>query len=223
MSARQLAFDLEHRPALGEEDFLVSPCNAEAVAWVDRFPDWPAPALIISGAPGCGKTHLGRVFMAKTEAIEISAAALRIEAAPRLPDADAFLIEDADSLSGDAIAEEALFHLYNQARERGAGILFTAASPPARWPIALADLNSRLRAAPSATIGAPDDALLTAVLVKLFADRQLRIDEDVLAYVMARIERSFAAAQRFVTDADRHALENKRRITVPLARSVLNG
>ena len=116
-----------------------------------------------------------------------------------------------------------MFHLYNQAREQGAGILFTATSPAARWPLNLADLISRLRAAPSAEIGAPDDALLTAVLAKLFSDRQIKIDADVLGYVVPRMERSFAAALNFVANADRHALETKRRVTVPLARQVLNG
>ena len=220
---RQLSLDLDPRPALGRDDFLVAPCNADAVAWLDKFPDWPAPAMIISGAPGSGKTHLARVFMAQTEAIQLTAEMLKRDATPHFPDFPAIVIEDADTLAGDAVAEEAMFHLYNQARERGAGILFTATRPAARWPLNLADLISRLRAAPSAEIGAPDDALLTAVLAKLFADRQIKIDADVLGYVLPRMERSFAAALSFVADADRHALETKRRITVPLARQVLNG
>ncbi len=220
---RQLSLNLEPRPALGRDDFLIAPCNADAVAWLDRFPDWPTPALVISGAPGSGKTHLARVFMAQTDAIQVTAEMLRRDAIPTFPDAAAIVIEDAEALAGDPVAEEAMFHLYNQARELGAGILITATRPAARWSLNLADLISRLRAAPSAEITAPDDALLTAVLAKLFADRQIKIDADVLGYVVPRMERSFAAALGFVADADRRALETKRRITVPLARQVLNG
>lgn len=222
MSAKQLAFDLDHRPALGEDDYLVAPCNADAVAWIDRFPDWPAPALAVCGATGCGKTHLARVFMAKAGAVEIETAKLGNDAPPVFPDAPAIVIEDAAKIAGRPVAEEALFHLFNQARELRRGILLTAGEPPARWPLGLADLASRLRTAPAPVIGSPDDALLTALLVKMFADRQLEIGADVLEYVIPRIERSFAAARDFVADADRLALENKRRISVPLARSVLS-
>lgn len=219
--SQQLAFDLEHRPALGEEDFLVAPCNAEAVNWIDRFPDWPTHTLIISGQPGAGKTHLSRVFMAKTDAVEMLCSSLRENAVPVLPEAAAVVIENADTLAGNAIAEEALFHLYNQARASGSALLLTAGAPASRWPIKLADLSSRLRTAPSVEISGPDDTLLAAILVKLFADRQITIDHAVLDYVVPRIERSFAALQTFVAAADKKALEDKRRITVPLARAVL--
>ncbi len=222
MSAKQLAFDLEHRPALGEEDFLVTGCNADAVAWIDRYPDWPAPVLVLSGCAGAGKTHLARVFMAKSGAHEIDAKTLRDQSVPVLPDAEAVVIEDCDRVMGDAVAEEALFHLYNQAKADNRFLLLTARTPAARWTISLPDLTSRLRAAPSVEIADPDDALLTALLVKLFSDRQIGIDQAVLDYVVPRIERSFQAAQAFVAAADRTALEDKRRITVPLAREVLS-
>jgi DnaA regulatory inactivator Hda len=221
VSPKQLAFDLEHRPALGEDDFLIAPCNAEAVAWIDRFPDWPSQALVISGQTGAGKTHLARVFMAKVHAVEISSQTLRNNAAPVLPVAAAVVIEDADAMAGDIVAEEALFHLYNQAKEHNTALLLTAKSPASRWPIKLADLSSRLRTASSIEISGPDDALLAAILVKLFADRQITIDHAVLDYVVPRIERSFAALQEFVAMADKKALEDKRRVTVPLARAVL--
>ncbi|MEX0694120.1 MAG: DnaA/Hda family protein [Rhodospirillales bacterium] len=221
MSPKQLVFDLEHRPALGEEDFLIAPCNADAVSWIDRFPDWPAQVLVISGQSGAGKTHLARVFMAKVNAVELPSRMLRDNAAPIIPDAVAVIIENADELAGDATAEEALFHLYNQARERGIALLLTARTPASRWPIKLADLSSRLRTASSIEISGPDDALLAAILVKLFADRQIVIDHAVLDYVVPRIERSFAALQDFVALADKKALEDKRRVTVPLARAVL--
>jgi DnaA regulatory inactivator Hda len=218
---RQLAFDLNHRPALGEEDFLVAPCNAEAVGWIDRFPKWPSHALIISGPPGSGKTHLSRVFMAKAKAVELPATSLLDDAIPVLPDAAAVVIEDADMLAGHAVAEEALFHLYNQAKSSGSSLLFTAGSPASRWEIKLADLSSRLRSLPSVEISEPDDTLITTILVKLFADRQIAIDDTVLQYVVPRIERTFSAIQKFVAAADKKALEDKRKITVPLARAVL--
>ena len=159
--------------------------------------------------------------MAKVHAVEISSQTLRNNAAPVLPVAAAVVIEDADAMAGDIVAEEALFHLYNQAKEHNTALLLTAKSPASRWPIKLADLSSRLRTASSIEISGPDDALLAAILVKLFADRQITIDHAVLDYVVPRIERSFAALQEFVAMADKKALEDKRRVTVPLARAVL--
>ena len=214
----QLPLDLGLRPALGRADFLIAPCNAAAVAWIDRWPDWPAPALALWGPAGSGKTHLLEVWRARSTATAIAPQALTSAAVPRLLGASrAAAIDDAEGAD-----EEALLHLYNILAERRGHLLLAAREPPARWAIRLADLRSRLLAAPAVAVEAPDDALLGAVLVKLFADRQLRISEDLIAYLLARIERSFAAAQTIVAALDEAALAGQRAVTVRLARDVLN-
>jgi chromosomal replication initiation ATPase DnaA len=113
-------------------------------------------------------------------------------------------------------------HLYNVAAEAGGQLLITAATPPARWSLSLADLRSRLVAAPAVAIGPPDDGLIAALLIKLFDDRQLRVSDGVVEFLLARMERSFEAARRLVTALDEAALANRRNITVPLARQVLD-
>lgn len=213
----QLILDLGHRPALGEADFLVAPCNEAAIRWLDRWPDWPAPALTLYGPPGCGKTHLARVFAARSQAPIVEADRLASNAVPGLlGTARACVVDDADR--ADA---EALLHLFNLVAERRGGMLLTAREPPARWPGLLPDLRSRLGAAPVVAVGAPDDALLAALLVKLFADRQLAVSEEVVLFLVRQMERSFEAARRLVADLDAAALRDHRGITVPLARSVL--
>jgi len=213
----QLPLDLAHRPALGRDDFLVAPANAEAVAWLDRWPDWPAPALVLTGPAGSGKTHLAQVFAARSGAVVLLPENL---ATARLPElvgaAPAAIVEEAAHAP-----EAALFHLYNLLAERGGHLLLPAREPPARWGIALADLRSRLLAAPVAALQPPDDILLAAILVKLFADRQLAVGAEVLAYLVPRLERSFDAAARIVAALDRAALAAHRPVTVPLAREVL--
>jgi DnaA regulatory inactivator Hda len=214
---RQLPLNLGHRPALGADDFLVAAPNQEAVAWLDRWPGWPAPALVLEGPAGSGKTHLAHVFAARAGATLLAAAALEVARLPELlGTARAAALDDAE-----AAEEQAFLHLYNMLAERSGHLLVLARRPPARWGISLADLRSRLLAAPVAHLLPPDDALLSAVLVKLFADRQLQVGEDVVAYLLARLERSFEAAQRAVAALDRAALAAQRRITVPLAREVL--
>ena len=215
----QLPLDLGHRPALGRTDFLVAPPNAAAIAWLDRWPSWPGPALVLYGPAGSGKTHLAHVFAAQSGAALIDPGALSIERVPALiAVAAAAAVDDAES-----VPEEALLHLYNLLAERGGHLLVVAREPPARWPIGLADLRSRLLAAPAVALAAPDDALLGAVLVKLFADRQLVVGEEVIAYLLVHLERTFAAARRIVAALDRAALAARRRVTVPLAREVLAG
>lgn len=223
----QLPLDLGHRPALGREDFLVAECNAAAVAWVDRWPDWPGGGLAIHGPAGCGKTHLAEVWRSRSGAVRIGAdgiargAAAGIDPPALIGEARACVV---DGLYDDAAGqpdERLLLHLYNLMRERSGHVLLVARRAPARWPVALADLKSRLGALPAVEIGAPDDTLLAAVLVKLFADRQLVVGTEVIGYLASRMERSFAAARRLVDALDREALAARRRVALPLARQVL--
>jgi chromosomal replication initiation ATPase DnaA len=213
----QLPLELPHRPALGRADFLVAPCNAAAVAWLDHWPRWPAPALALSGPPGSGKSHLAQVFAARSGARFIASAALTTAAVPALlGNASAAIVDDADGAG-----QEPLLHLYNLLAERRGHLLVAAREPPARWNLALADLRSRLVAAPVAAVAPPDEALIAALLIKLFADRQLQVGEGVVAYLALQLERSFAAVQGAVAELDAAALAEHRRITVPLAKRVL--
>src|SRR5262249_22511504 len=147
--------------------------NADAVGWIDRFPDWPSYALALIGPAGCGKTHLAQVFKTRTQALTLAPSDLRPEA---VTPHTAYVIER----GADVIDERVLFHFLNAAKEHGAHILLTAREAPARWGVALPDLASRLAALPVARIAAPDDAMLEAVLVKMFADRQLEVGPDVI-------------------------------------------
>jgi chromosomal replication initiation ATPase DnaA len=213
----QLPLDLPHRPALGRADFLVAPPNAEAVAWLDRWPDWPAPALALHGPPGSGKSHLARVFAASSAGTMIDPSALATERVPALLGEHATAIVD----DADRAAAEPLLHLYNVLVERRGNLLVVAREAPARWLLALADLRSRLLACPAVAVTPPDEALIGALLVKLFADRQLAVGEEVVAYLALHLERSFAAAQGAVAALDAAALAERRPVTVPLARRVL--
>ncbi len=216
-AGRQQTFDWGVRPALGREDFLVAPCNEAAVAWIDRWPDWPGPALVIHGPPGAGKSHLAEVWRRRSDAALVPAADLAGAASAHAREAGALVV---DGLGGP-IAERALLHLYNRIAERGGHLLLTAAGPPAHWLLALPDLVSRLRLAPAAALGMPDDALLGALMVKLFADRQVAVAPEVPAYLVPRVERTFAAVASLVERLDRAALAEGRPVTVPLARAVL--
>ncbi|WP_348771417.1 DnaA/Hda family protein [Azospirillum sp. SYSU D00513] len=200
----------------------MTPSNADAVAWLDRWPSWPAPALALFGPDGCGKTHLGHVWRARSRAVVAQGADLDTAGLPDLlAPANAVVVDDADRVAGSPAREEALFHLYNLARDSGGHLLLLSRIAPARWRVRLPDLRSRLRAAPAVGVEPPDDALLAAVLVKIFADRQLHPGVEVVSYLLARMERSLDAARRVVAAMDHASLAAHRPVTVPLAREVL--
>jgi chromosomal replication initiation ATPase DnaA len=215
---KQLAFDLALDPRYGREDFLVSPSNEQAYAVIESWPEWPDTVLLLQGPRGSGKSHLASIWASTAKGWTTDAFEVSQERVPHLVSAGALVIEDADRPDRD---ERALFHLLNLARERKAFVLFTCCEPPARWGLRTPDLLSRLRLAPSVSLGPPDDALLRAVLVKLFVDRQLVVDTTVVDYISLRIERSLAQAATVVADLDREALSRGRRITRPMAASIL--
>lgn len=219
---RQIPLDLRHRPAMGRGDFLIAPNNQDAVAWIDLWPEWPAPALILYGPVASGKSHLAAVWQELTGAAYIAAediddasVEMLVEKAPHL------IIEDADDMIGDVKREKGLFHLYNVFKEQKRSLLLTLKEPPVRRSFIVADLASRLRAAPAVAIREPDDVLLGAILVKLFNDRQLKVGEDVIRYILPRMERSFEFAGELVRRADERALIEKRAVSVPLIREIL--
>ena len=216
--ARQLAFDLPLDPRFGAEDFLVSPSNEAAYAMVERWPDWADSVLLLVGPPGSGKSHLASIWATRAHAWKADARAVVDERVLYLISNGTLLIEDADAGVG---SEAGLFHLLNLARERKASVLITAASPPDQWGLHVPDLLSRLRLAPRVDLTPSDDALLKAVLVKLFVDRQLVVDTTIVDYVALRIERSLAQAADFVARLDREALSRGRRITRSMASVVL--
>jgi chromosomal replication initiation ATPase DnaA len=216
----QLTLDLPHRAALGAEDFLVSECNRAAVRLIDDWPQWPDRVQLLIGPQASGKTHLARVWQALSAARAPDAATLRMDFIDGLGAGTALIVEDADRSAYD---EKVLFHLLNLARENGLYVLLTARSAPKNWGLSLPDLLSRLNAVPAVEIGAPDEALITTVMLKHFADRQLDIDPKVLTYLSLHVERSLAAAAAAVAAVDRAALATGRKISRQLVSEVLAG
>ena len=212
----QLAIDLPHLPAFGRSDFLVSKCNAAALEWIERWPRWPGRALVLHGPARCGKSHLAALWRARSGAELVAADGWGDLAPDALARAPAVVVDEAERAP-----EQPLLHLFNCCTETAAGMLIVARAAPAAWPIELPDLASRLRALPTVAIAAPDDALLAAVLVKHFADRQLRVAPGVIAFLLRRMERSFVAAAALAERLDGLALALGRPVTVALARRVL--
>lgn len=214
---QQLTFDLPRHVSMGAGDFFVSPANAVAHAMVTAPDQWPLGKLCVVGPEGSGKSHLARIFAEQTKATTLCAH--NITATTPRPKG-ATVIEDADRLPSEA--EEWLFHHHNALAGR-APLLLTARDDPPRWQTRLPDLASRMQGTSLTRIAPPDDPLLLAVLLKLFADRQITPDPALPAYVLSHIPRSFAALNDIVDRLDNAALSTRRAINKQLAIDLLNG
>jgi len=215
---RQLPLDLGLAPGLSRDDLVVSAANAAAVSLIDVWPEWPANAVVLAGPPGAGKTHLAEIWREQAGAVRLERTRIGADALAAAAEG-AVLVDDADA---GGLDEAGLFHLFNAVRQADGHLLLVARRFPAAWGVRLPDLASRLRAAPLVEIGEPDDMLLSGVITKLFADRQVAIEPQLVQYLVKRIERSLATAIAVVDKLDRRALEEKTKITRQLAARVLD-
>lgn len=220
---QQLLLPLAHEAGLERDDLLVTEANALAWARLETWRGWADPVLVLHGARGCGKTHMARLWLAESRGLALPWWRL-LAADFEPPDAAGrpLLIDDAERLAGERAGEAALFHLINLQREAGAPLLLTARRPAPAWGVALPDLASRLRAAPAQGVAEPDDETLAMLLAKLFGDRQVLIGPGVVAFLVLRIERSFAEAARAVAAIDAAALETGRPITLAFVRRLFS-
>ncbi|MDR6757415.1 chromosomal replication initiation ATPase DnaA [Mycoplana sp. BE70] len=215
-ATEQLPLTFQHVPASGRDDLLISDPLSAAVTVVDAWPNWPSPVVILAGPVGSGKSHLATIWREKAGAVEIHP--VKGAGAEEAAAAGPVLFEDVDRRGFD---DRSLFHVINNVRQLGHTLLMTTRLWPMSWPVELPDLRSRLKAATVVEIGEPDDELLSQVIVKLFADRQLFVDDRLVSYMVARMERSLDAAQTLVERLDRLALARGSRITRAMAQEVL--
>jgi chromosomal replication initiation ATPase DnaA len=210
---KQMPLELMHTTGFSRDELVVTPSNALAINLIDSWPQWPARLMVLAGPLGSGKSHLASIWAQKAGARQLSGDALVIPAG-----IGNSLI---DGIGEDAINETALFHLINAVREADASLLITSRRWPSEWPVTLPDLMSRIKSAPTVEISEPDDALLSGVITKLFADRQLVVEPSLVAFLVSRIERSLATAQNVVERLDKAALIAKSRVTRQMANAVL--
>jgi chromosomal replication initiation ATPase DnaA len=213
----QLPLDLPVDNNISRDDLVVGDANSVAIELIDQWPDWQASVLILAGPTGSGKSHLASIWAEKAQALIYPATELA-SADNKSDEAHNFVIED---ISEARIDETALFHLINSCSEKGGYCLLTSSSWPQSWNISLPDLSSRLRAATLVELREPDDLLLKQTLIKLFADRQIHVDRNVIDYLVLRMERSVKTARIIVEKLDQLALATRKPITRSMAAKIL--
>ena len=206
----QLILPIEPASRMTRDDFIVASGNMHALAFLDAWPDWASPAAALYGPSASGKTHLARIWAARANATLADARELRV------PIAGAAVVENCDSIS-DTAHEPALFAML----ERGTPLLLTGRGAPVSWLVGLPDLASRFKALVAFELGGADEALLMALAVKLFADRQVQVPEAVVTELVQQLERSPAALRDFIARADATALSRQKPINLQLIRGLM--
>lgn len=225
--ADQLFFKFENRPDFSREDFMPSKCNEEALRAVESWPNWSFFALALYGPSGCGKTHLAHIFASKVQQslqkpVRVSilqTAQIHLKKIDRIYAENPCLV--IDNLTQD-VDNEALFHLFNMYQNSGGYLLITSEEALARMRFKLPDLQSRLKLIPSIAIGEPDDEMLSALIVKLFFDRQMTISQEVLNYILQNMQRSFAYARKLVAETDAISLARQRAVSIPIIKEAMS-
>ena len=215
----QLVLPFGVQPTLKRETFINAPCNEAALAFVQRWPDWPQKAAALYGPSGVGKSHLAAIWAETSAAQCIVAHELTSDRLDFGSGPAAFIIEDLDREPPNAARDHALLSLFDRP---GIWLLLTGRAPPERWSVAVADLTSRLVSLVSLPVWAPDDTLLSALVRKHFADRQLDVAEAVVRRIITHVERTPEAVAAFVARADGRALAEKRAITDRLIAELLD-
>lgn len=207
----QNAFHFDFK-AYGHESFIVSDCNRDAYVLIESTHTWQQPFQLIYGASSCGKSHLLKLWQNAIGATEITNDTIQ-----HTFSGNSFIIDDVDHLHN----EKALFHCLNHLKERGGYALMSASTHPSQFPFTLPDLVSRLKAITCTAIMEPDDLLLYQIFTKAFAERQLHVGDEVVHFLVSRIERSFNDVLQCVQRIDQAALNEKRTITIPFVKKVL--
>jgi chromosomal replication initiation ATPase DnaA len=220
----QYPFNFQDKPNFSSEDFIISNANELALTYIEKWPNWGdhkfSKFLIVTGPSGSGKTHLAHIWQTKT-----NAEFLNIDQIENLISSDSnqitnFIIEDIEK-NLNTEAEQKLFHLINYALDKNYYLLFTSNLPVNKIDLKLIDLKSRLNAMPAVSIAEPDEELLKTILIKSFSDKQIRINTDVINFILNRVERSFKEIQQLVEMLDKKSLAEKRNITIPLIKEII--
>lgn len=221
----QYAFTFPYRHAYERQNFLLSDSNREALGWIENWQTWPQQRLYLYGPHGSGKSHLCAVWqelIAQSGAMSLTLRPGKSVSATQIPTATRFVVlEDCDAALQTPDDAQNTLHLLNHLQEQRAYVLLTGKGPLSEITIPLADLSSRLNASGAAQLYEPDDTLLRGLIAKDFAQRQIKVEDRVLDYILTHLERSFTAAHWLITQVDQITLAQKRGVTIPLIKDIL--
>ena len=220
-NSKQLYFDMPDKTALGIEDYIITESNSFAFDLISRMIKGEINQGVISGPSFSGKTHLSKILIkniGSNESLYIDRDYKNI--IERVGSSNLIVIENIDKVLEDR-SEEDLFHIINFTKESDKKLLMTSGKSISNIEFKLEDLKSRLNAILEAKIMQPDDELMKLVLIKIFNDKQLLINPNVINFLKSRLERSYKSINDFIEKIDKFSLEKGKKITIALINDLI--
>ena len=220
-NSKQLYFDMPDKTALGIEDYIITESNSFAFDLISRMIKGEINQGVISGPSFSGKTHLSKILIkniGSNESLYIDRDYKKI--IEKAGSSNLIVIENIDKLIEDR-SEEDLFHIINFTKENDKKLLMTSCKSISNIEFKLEDLKSRLNAILEAKIMQPDDELMKLVLIKIFNDKQLLINPNVINFLKSRLERSYKSINDFIEKIDKFSLEKGKKITIALINDLI--
>jgi len=214
---KQLILNLRTIPSLNRNDYFVNTTNNEAVEWIDMWPKWPYFGIIVNGPKRSGKSHLASVLKDISDGRIVSAKNITKNSVEELSNINCLIIEDFEKLD----SENAFFHLFNMCKENNNKIMLTSAISPSKIDFKLPDLKSRILSLPSVELNFPDDELLENIILKQFLDKGVKVDKEVIGFLLKRVDRSFDSIYNLVSKIDFASMEKSRKITIPFVKKFI--
>ena len=218
MSENQLFIKFENIKDYKKENFFVSNSNLEAFEILNNWPKWIKKFINLYGEKYSGKSHLAKIFELKSTCLNISEKNFTEEILIKFKTKQSLIIEDYQN----NISENLLYSLINIVEQENKYLLITSEKPINEFNYKLNDLVSRLNNFLYIKLGAPDDELIYALIVKNFSDRQITIDKKLIDYIIKRIDRSYESIFIFISKVDQLSLQKGKPINLEVVNKVLS-
>ena len=209
----QFVFNLETIENFNESDFFVNTTNKAAADLISLWPEWHNKAAILFGESKSGKSHLGSIWMKKSNAklIDLKKSLYKSD----IQKNSNYLI---DNFSYIKPAQETfILDIFNQCLFNKNHILFLCDANK-KINFKLKDLESRFNSILSTSINKPDDQIIEIIINKFFSDQQVLISDEVIKYMISRLERSYIEINSQLQSINNTSYENKQKITIPFLR-----
>ena len=220
-NSKQLYFEMPNKKALGIEDYIITDSNNFAFDLIVKMVKGEINFGLISGPPYSGKTHLSKILIKNARNYKTLYFDRDYQnILDRFEDSDFFILENIHMVKHDKFEQE-LFHIINLAKENNKKLLMTSRKRISEIDLNLEDLKSRLNSILEAKIKEPDDQLMKLLLIKIFNDKQLKINPNIIDFLVSRLERSYESINLFIEKIDKFSLEKGKKITIPLINDLL--
>ena len=214
----QKLLDFGIAESFDENDYYVSKSNYFAKNIIEAWPKWEKKIVNLTGEEYSGKTHLSNIFKKKSNALYLYSNNIEDKILKKIKLSNSIIIEDLE----ESFDEKLLYSIFNLVEQDNKYLLISSKKSIDTMKFTLPDLLSRLKNCIIATIEQPDDELIYAIILKSFSDRQIKLDNKIIDYIIKRIARSYSKMHEFIYKIDELSLKKKKSINFKIIKEIIN-